>query len=350
MDEQIPGIKAVADFVHSQSGAIGIQLAHAGRKASTVPPWIAAQYLSERGLKVPGSVRADASVGGWPEDVVGPSGGKDQAWDLQSGDGGFYAPEQMSTADVEDCVRDWARSAKRAVDAGVDVVEIHAAHGYLLNEFLSPVTNRRTDKYGGSWENRVRFLVEIAQAIRETIPNDMPLFLRISGTEWLEGSDVEREAGGSWSTDDSIRLARILPGLGVDLLDVSSGGNHPAQRIQMHSEYQIGVAGQIRKAIRAEGLDLLIGAVGLISDAEQAKTIVEEPQREGSDLGSEAEHEAVIAKDTVQEASDESEAKADVILVARQFMREPEWVLRIAWKLGVDVAWPSQFGRSRFLK
>ncbi|KAL9106837.1 MAG: hypothetical protein Q9227_008170 [Pyrenula ochraceoflavens] len=349
MDEQIPGMRVVADFVHSQGGAVGIQLAHSGRKGSTVPPWIANRYLSDRAMKVPGSVRADKSVGGWPESVVGPSGGPEYAWDLQGGEGGCWSPREMTTEDVEECVRDWAKSAGRAVRAGMDMIEIHAAHGYLLNQFLSPITNKRNDKYGGSWENRVRILIEIIGAVRETIPQEMPLFLRVSGTEWLEGSDVEREAGGSWSTDDSIRLAKMLPSLGVDLLDVSSGGNHPSQKIEMHSGYQIGVASQIRKAIRAEGVNLLIGAVGLITDADQARGVLEDAGYQEKSVTGDVEKEALAAKEMVQKNDQSNGPKADVILVARQFMREPEWVLKVAWKLGIEVAWPSQFGRAKFL-
>jgi 2,4-dienoyl-CoA reductase-like NADH-dependent reductase (Old Yellow Enzyme family) len=222
------------------------------------------------------------------------------------------------------------------MQAGVDVIEIHAAHGYLLNEFLSPITNRRVDQYGGSFENRIRIVVEIIQAVRENVPEGIPVFLRVSATEWMEESDVAKELG-SWDVDSTLRLARLLPRLGVDLLDVSSGGNNEKQRIQPHSNYQVGIAGQIRKIMKEEGLSSLLGAVGLITDAVQAKDIVEESLHE----------EAEAAKLMVEERS-AKEPMADAIFVARQFMREPEWVLRVAWKLGVDVAWPSQFRRVRF--
>jgi 2,4-dienoyl-CoA reductase-like NADH-dependent reductase (Old Yellow Enzyme family) len=215
---------------------------------------------------------------------------------------------------------------------GRNVIEIHAAHGYLLNEFLSPITNRRMYKYGGSFENRIRIVVEITKVVRKIVPEGMPVFLRVSATEWMEESEIGKELG-SWDVESTLKLARMLPGLGVDLLDVSSGGNNEKQRIQPHSNYQVGIAGQIRKAMKEEGLPLLLGAVGLITDAVQAKDIVEE--------------EAEAAKHMVERHL-EKEPIADAIFVARQFMREPEWVLRVAWKLGVDVAWPSQFRRVRF--
>src|ERR1700722_5093324 len=328
-EEQAKAIKRVADFVHAQGALCGVQLAHAGRKASTVPPWVAMEHGRA-------SMKADESVGGWPGDVVGPSGGESMAWDAESGKGGFWPPRELSEEEVKEVVRAHGESAKLAVQAGVDVIEIHAAHGYLLNEFLSPITNRRTDKYGGSFENRTRIVVEIAKAVRENVPKGMPIFLRVSATEWMEKSDIGKEVG-SWDVESTLNLARMLPQLGVDLLDVSSGGNNEKQRIQPHSNYQVGIAGQIRKAMKDEGLQLLLGAVGLITDAVQAKDIVEESLHE----------EAEAARHMVEEHP-EKEPMADAIFVARQFMREPEWVLRVAWKLGVDVAWPSQFRRVKF--
>lgn len=179
-------------------------------------------------------------------------------------------------------------------------------------------------------------MVEIIQAVRKNVPEGTPVFLRVSATEWMEESDVAKELG-SWDVDSTLRLGRLLPDLGVDLLDVSSGGNNEKQRIQPHSNYQVGIAGRIRKTMKEEGLSLLLGAVGLITDAVQAKDIVEESLHE----------EAEAARLMVEERS-AKEPMADAIFVARQFMREPEWVLRVAWKLGVDVAWPSQFRRVRF--
>lgn len=317
--EQFKGLRRVVDFAHSQGAKIGIQLAHAGRKASTVAPWLAAQ-TKQRGVK------ADVSVGGWPADVVGPSGGEENIW--APGDQ-YWAPRELAAVEVEELVRAFARSAQLATQAGVDVIEIHAAHGYLLHQFLSPVTNQRTDQYGGSFENRTRVVREVATAIRAVIPSGTPLFLRISATDWLEGHPIAAQ-NGSWDMPSSIQLAKTLPGLGVDFLDVSSGGNHSAQRIEPHTNYQIDLAGQIRREIHAAGQDTLVGAVGFITEAESARDIVE-----GAELEAPA-TEAILSG---------QEPKADAVLMARQFLREPEWVLMAAKKLGVKVSLPWQFAR-----
>ncbi|OJJ32706.1 hypothetical protein ASPWEDRAFT_115058 [Aspergillus wentii DTO 134E9] len=316
---QFLGLKRVVDFMHAQGAKVGIQLAHAGRKASTVAPWIAA----ERGVR---SLRAESSGFGWPDDVVGPSGGEEEAW---AGGEAFWAPRELSTAEVEEVVRAFAKSAELAVQAGVDVIEIHGAHGYLINQFLSPVTNKRTDKYGGSFENRTRIVAEVAAAIREVIPEGMPLFLRISATEWLEDKPVAAAAG-SWDINSSFELVKQLPAWGIDFLDVSSGGNHKDQHIEPHTNYQIDLAAQIRQKIREAGEKTLVGAVGLITQAEAAKDIVQ-----GAD-------EAYAAEDMLTG----SQPKADAILIARQFMREPEWVMSTAKKLDVKVTVPVQFGRA----
>lgn len=240
-------------------------------------------------------------------------------------------------------VNDWASAAARAVRAGIDVIEIHAAHGYLLHQFLSPITNQRTDAYGGSFENRTRLLIEIVKAVRAAIPTTMPLFLRLSSTEWMEESDLGKDIG-SWDVKSTIRVAKIVSDLGVDLLDVSSGGNHPNQRINMFDskDYQVKIAAQIRRELRAEGKKMLIGAVGLITEADQARDIVQQDPN--------IDEEAITAREMTDDASGSKEPMADCILVARQFMREPEWVLKVAWRLKVDVAWPLQFNRVRFPK
>jgi 2,4-dienoyl-CoA reductase-like NADH-dependent reductase (Old Yellow Enzyme family) len=346
-DDQIPGVKAVADFIHAQGSLVGMQLAHAGRKASTVSPWVASRF------KKP-SVRAGTEAGGWAENVVGPSGGEEFTWDALSSsnpEGGFWAPRELSQADIDELVQAWADAAVRSVKAGVDVIEIHGAHGYLIHQFLSPVTNRRTDKYGGLFENRTRLLVDIVKALRAVMPETMPLFLRLSATEWLEETEVGKKFG-SWDVASTIELAKIVSELGVDFLDVSSGGNHPEQRINMFrsSDYQTKIAAQIRKELRAAGSKMLIGAVGLITEAEQARGIVEDTTNGVSDAnGSMLKQEAEAAR-SLTEATSGGEPMADAVLVARQFMREPEWVMKIAWQLGVDVAWPSQFDRVRFPK
>ncbi|CZS94904.1 hypothetical protein WAI453_013503 [Rhynchosporium graminicola] len=310
-DSQIAPIKRIADFLHSQSQKLGIQLAHAGRKASTLAPWV-----SEKGKGTAGE-----DENGWPGDVMGPSA---ICWGE-----GFPQPREMSEQDVRDVINGFRDSAKRAVQAGVDVIEIHGAHGYLISSFLSPISNRRTDRYGGRFENRIRLLVEVIQAVREVVPKGMPLLVRVSATEWMEKLSLE-----SWDVASTIKLAKILPGLGVDLLDVSSGGNNEAQAVTPYNDYQIGIAGRIRKELYEAGIkDLLIGAVGMITEAEAAKSIVQK------------------VDDTV-EITDENGglAKADIVLIARQFLREPEWVLRVAYRLGLKVQWPQQYHRGQFVK
>ncbi|KAJ5941746.1 hypothetical protein N7516_001914 [Penicillium verrucosum] len=317
--EQFKGLRRVVDFAHSQGARIGIQLAHAGRKASTVAPWLAAQ-AKQRGIK------ADESVGGWPSNVVGPSGGEEQIW--APGDQ-FWPPRELETVEVEELVQAFARSAGLAAQAGVDVIEIHGAHGYLIHQFLSPVTNRRTDKYGGSFENRTRFVSEVATAIRAAVPSGMPLFLRISATDWLENQTVAAGTG-SWDMPSSIQLAKLLPDLGIDFLDVSSGGNHKSQHIEPHTNYQIDLAGQIRQEIHAANHTTLVGAVGFITEAESARDIVQGAEEEAQAT------EAMLSGPKPQ---------ADAVLMARQFLREPEWVLTAAKKLDVKVSLPWQFTR-----
>lgn len=314
-DSQIAPMKRIADFVHSQGQKLGIQLAHAGRKASTVAPWL----VPKRGA----SIVAEKDVNGWPDNVLGPSA-------IRWGEG-YADPKEMTHADLRDVIDGFRDAARRSVEAGIDVIELHGAHGYLRSSFLSSLINTCTDAYGGSFANRIKFPLEVIQAVRAVIPASMPLLYRISGTEWMDHREKH-----SWTVNDTIAFATLLPALGVDLLDVSSGGNHRDQQIQMHSDFQVGIAGQIRASLRAAGVPLLLGAVGMITDAEQARDIVE--------LGAQDEAEQV------RDAVGGSDPKADVVLVARQFMREPEWVLRVAWRLGVDITWPVQYGRGKFLR
>jgi 2,4-dienoyl-CoA reductase-like NADH-dependent reductase (Old Yellow Enzyme family) len=214
-DSQIGPLKRIVEFAHSQSQNIGIQLAHAGRKASTVAPWLSS-----------GDV-ADEHVGGWPRNVYAPSAIPYNERHAQ--------PKEMTKDDIENFKNAWVASVKRALAAGFDVIEIHNAHGYLLHEFVSPATNKRSDEYGGSFGNRIRLTLEIVDLTRNIVPEDMPVFLRISATDWLD--EVEGIEG--WTVEDTIRLANILAQRGVDLLDVSSGGNHPAQKIATGPGYQV---------------------------------------------------------------------------------------------------------------
>ncbi|OTB03097.1 hypothetical protein M426DRAFT_322125 [Hypoxylon sp. CI-4A] len=319
-DSQIAGLKRITDFAHSQGQKIGVQLAHAGRKASTLAPWLRPGSIGE--LAAP-------EAGGWSDNVWAPSAIKYH--------NGFADPKAMTVENIQTVVQGFKDAARRSVEAGVDVIEIHGAHGYLISSFLSPVSNQRTDDYGGSFENRTRVLIEVIKAIRSVIPDTMPLWLRISATEWMEWTDKP-----SWDLEQSIRLAKLLPGLGVDLLDVSSGGNSSTQKINLHPYYQVSLAGKVREALKKEGLNLLIGAVGMITNAEMARSIVQEdkPVAQG-----------VTAHDSVEVAEESGQiTQADVVLVARQYMREPEFPLRVAQQLGVDVKWPNQYMRSLWAK
>lgn len=278
-DEQARVWSRIVDFVHDQGAAIGVQLAHAGRKASTYRPWADAH----------GSVLA--TDGGWV--TSGPSG---VAYP------GYAAPQVLSLDGVHAVVRAFADAARRAVGAGFDTMELHAAHGYLLHQFLSPLSNHRDDSYGGSFEGRARIVLETVDGVRAAIPDAMPLLVRISGTDWLEGG---------WDLEQSVRLSAQLREHGVDLVDVSSGGNAPAS-IPVGPGYQVPLAAGVRV-----GAAVATGAVGLISEPVHAEEII-----------------AIGA--------------ADAVLLARAALREPAWPLRAAHELGVPVAragWPDQYTR-----
>ncbi|KAK4105419.1 FMN-linked oxidoreductase [Parathielavia hyrcaniae] len=320
-DSQIAPLKRIVDFVHSQGQKIGIQLAHAGRKASTLGPW----HVTKGRHEVAGP-----DVGGWPDNLWAPSA---IAWDE-----GYPTPHAMTVAQIQGLVQSFADAARRALQAGVDTIEIHAAHGYLLTEFLSPLTNQRTDAYGGSsFENRTRVLLDVVGAVRAAIPQGMPLLVRISASEWM-AHDGGRP---SWDLAESKRLALLLADAGVDLLDVSSGGNNPRQRIEVHPYYQADMAGEIRELLRRESKDMKIGAVGMISTAEMARSIVQE----GGKLAS-CEQDGKIEV----ESGDGTKTRADLVLVARQFLREPEFVLKTAALLGVQVSGPVQYHRAPITK
>ncbi|ACV81176.1 NADH:flavin oxidoreductase/NADH oxidase [Nakamurella multipartita] len=278
-DEQAAAWRPIVEFLHAQGAAAGVQLAHAGRKASMYAPW-----------------RGEGSVpiadGGWVTQA--PSA---------IGHGEHPAPVAMSPQEIAATVTAFAAAARRADAAGFDVIELHGAHGYLLHQFLSPVTNHRTDAYGGSFENRIRFTLEVVDAVRAAWPAAKPLVVRISATDWIEGG---------WTAAESADLARILRDRGVDLLDVSTGGLDPAQRITVGPGYQVPYARDVRT--KAE---MPTGAVGLITEPAQAQQIL----HEGS---------------------------ADVVYLARAALREPAWPLRAAHELGVaaaDAPYPPQYRR-----
>lgn len=266
-DEQARAWARIVDFLHAQDSLAGVQLAHAGRKASTWSPFADAD----------GSV--PRAQGGW--ETVAPSA---VAFD------GYDVPRALSVDEIGAVVQDFANAARRADEAGFDVVEIHAAHGYLLHEFLSPLSNHRDDAYGGDLDGRVRLVVEVAEAVRAAWPAGKPLFVRISATDWTEGG---------WTGDDSVALARRLTDVGVDLIDASTGGNVLAD-IPVGPGYQVQFAAQIRREAA-----LPTAAVGLVTDADQAETILVTGQ-------------------------------ADAVFLARAALRDPAWPLRAAHTLGLD--------------
>lgn len=289
-DAQIPGLKATVDFAHSQSQKIGIQLAHAGRKASTVAPWLSMGNT------------ATHAVGGWPDDVWAPSA-------IPYNDK-FPMPKEMTLSQIEELKRDFVSATRRAVVAGFDVIEIHAAHGYLFGEFMSPASNKRSDQYGGSFENRVRLTLEVVELVRETIPKDMPLFVRISATDWLE----EVEGLKSWTVEESVKLAGLLADRGVDLLDVSSGGNHPKQKIKGGPGYQAPFARRIKEKV---GERLLVSTVGSITTGKLAQELLE---------------------------GGEGNVPLDVVMAGRMFQKNPGLVWAWAEELGVSIHVANQIG------
>jgi 2,4-dienoyl-CoA reductase-like NADH-dependent reductase (Old Yellow Enzyme family) len=250
-ESQVVPLRRVIDFVHSQNQIIGVQLAHAGRKASTVAPWLSS-----------GAV-ASEQLDGWPDNVKGPS-------DVPHSEK-FAVPKAMTKHDISQFKKAWVAAVRRAIKAGADFIEIHAAHGFLLFSFLSPISNKRTDEYGGSFQNRIRLSLEIAALTRQVVGLNVPVFLRISATEWLEES-LPGES--SWCLEDTIRFAQILSENGdVDLLDVSSGGNHPAQKCPSNAGAQAALAIAIKKIV---GDKLAVAAVGEINSGEMANRVLEE--------------------------------------------------------------------------
>ncbi|KAH9905611.1 FMN-linked oxidoreductase [Xylariomycetidae sp. FL2044] len=293
-DEHKEAMKPLVEFARSQNQKIAIQLAHAGRKASTVAPWLSS-----------GAVAVE-EVGGWPDDVVAPSAipfNEDHA-----------SPRELSLPEIEQLKADFVAAAKRAIDVGFDVLELHNAHGYLLHEFLSPATNHRADRYGGSFENRVRLSLEIVEAMRAVMPESMPLFVRVSATDWLEEADGYD--GESWTVADTARFASLLADRGVDLLDVSSGGNHPLQKIKPGPGYQAPFAKEVKKTV---GDRLLVSAVGSITTGTQAQQIL---------VG----------------GKDDSDVPIDVAVAGRMFQKNPGLVWTWAEDLGVSINVANQIG------
>lgn len=278
-DEHIEFLSHITSFIHSQGSVAGVQLAHAGRKASTYRPWDGEGAVPEK-------------HGGWTN-VVAPS-----AIPFAPN---YPTPDALTHEGIEEVVQAFAQAAIRARAAGFRVIEIHAAHGYLISEFLSPLANHRSDEYGGPFENRIRLLLEVVAAVRTSWPESAPLFVRISSTDWVEGG---------WTIDESVELARHLKNSGVDLVDCSSGGNAPPTNIPVGPGYQTPFAERIRHEA-----NILTGAVGMITDPAQADHILRTGQ-------------------------------ADLTIIAREFLRDPYWPLRAARELGYPTTWPVQYLRS----
>jgi 2,4-dienoyl-CoA reductase-like NADH-dependent reductase (Old Yellow Enzyme family) len=281
-DAHTAALARIADFIQRQGAVPGIQLAHAGRKASTRRPWDK------------GSRTVSAQEGGWPDDVWAPSA-------IPFSDD-FPRPRALDAGGIRRVVDAFADAAVRAHDAGFRILELHAAHGYLVHEFLSPLSNHRDDAYGGSFENRTRLALEVVDALRGRWPEQLPLSVRISATDW---------AAGGWDVDEAVGLSRALRDHGVDLVDVSSGGLVPHQKISLGPGYQVPFAERIRREA-----GVATAAVGLITEAEQAETIVRDGQ-------------------------------ADLVLLAREMLRQPHWPLLAAHALGDPGPWPPQYLRAR---
>ncbi len=279
-DEQVTAWRRVTDFAHAQGAHIGVQLAHAGRKASTMAPWDDHPF-------------ALASEGGWT--AVAPS---ELAFD------GYPPPRALRVEEIDRVVDQFVAAARRARRAGFDVLEIHAAHGYLLHQFLSPLSNQRGDAYGGSFENRTRLVLRVAEAVRAAEP-DVPLFVRLSATDWVEGG---------WDLDQTVALARALRESGVDLVDVSSGGNVATAVVPVGPGYQVPFASAVRR-----GAGVATSAVGLITEPDQAESIL-------------------------------VDGDADAIMVARAALRNPRWALNAAEALGEFIDWRPQLERARTLR
>ncbi|KAK4060848.1 uncharacterized protein Triagg1_10540 [Trichoderma aggressivum f. europaeum] len=295
LDAHIDTLKKHVDFAHSQNGRIGIQLGHAGRKASTVAPWLSS------------GATATEEVGGWPDDVVSPTN--------EPFNEHYPKPRSMSLAEIARFKHDFLSAVRRALRAGFDVIELHFAHGYLVSSFLSPAVNKRTDQYGGSFENRARLALELVEATRQIIPKGMPLFARISATDWLD-TNPEWNGGPSWNIDESIKLAKLFAQRGVDVLDVSSGGNHSLQKVIGGPGYQAPFAKKIKAAV---GDSMLVSSVGSIKTGEIAQKLIE-----GSD--------------------DADDTPLDLIAAGRMFQKNPGLVWAWADDLEVSITIAHQIG------
>lgn len=279
-DEHIDAWAPITRYIRDSGSVAGVQLAHAGRKASVDLPWLGGKSIGPE-------------QGGWSP-IVGPSA---LAFDENSA-----TPRALATSDIPDLIASFALAAQRALAAGFELIELHGAHGYLLHEFMSPLSNQRSDAYGGSYDNRIRLTLDVIAAVRAVWPERLPLLLRISATDWVDS--------GGWDIDQSIELARRVKPLGVDLIDVSSGGNVPKVRIPVGPGYQVPFSARIRREA-----DVATGAVGMITEPHQAQAILD--------------------------AGD-----ADLVLLARETLRDPYWAYHAAKTLGVEIPVPEQYQRA----
>ncbi|MEU1627072.1 NADH:flavin oxidoreductase/NADH oxidase [Streptomyces sp. NPDC020096] len=285
-DHQVDAFRRITAFLKEQNTTPAIQIAHAGRKASTERTWVGG-----------GPIPADEEYG-WTPLAPSPLPFDDDR----------AAPHEVTPEEISEIVGQFADAARRALDAGFQVAEIHGAHGYLINQFLSPHTNHRTDAYGGTFDNRIRFALEVVDAVRAVWPDELPVFFRLSATDWLtENPEDDREG---WTADDTVRLAPLLLERGIDLLDVSTGGNAPHTRIPVGPSYQVPFAARVKNETK-----MPVAAVGLITDPEQAEKIL---------VGGEA----------------------DAVLLARELLRNPSWARHAARQLGGDIHVPNQYHRS----
>jgi 2,4-dienoyl-CoA reductase-like NADH-dependent reductase (Old Yellow Enzyme family) len=284
-DEQIPGLKRIVDLVHTHGSKFGIQLGHAGRKSSEVP----------KHAKLPESEY-------WNDNVLAPSGGADFQWDDK-----HRVPRELSIEEIQKIIKQFGDAAERANKAGVDTIEIHGAHGYLPHQFLSPVSNHRTDQYGGSLENRARFLLEVIHEVRSRFPAEKPLFLRVSASDLIEHLDEE-----SWEIEQTIQIAKWVKEAGIDVIHVSSGGSTPKQNAKYAPNYQVPFAERVKKAV--PGLHVI--AVGVILGGKQANDILEQE-------------------------------RADLVAVGRGFLRNPGFVLSAAEELNVKAKFLQQYETGR---
>jgi len=280
-DEHIVELNRMVRFIHEHQSLAAIQLAHAGRKAGTLPPFILDGHNS--------------AIDEWEDPVVGPS--------RVPFSEKYKVPDEITKVQIKEVIQAFVDAAKRAEKAGFDIIEIHGAHGYLISSFLSPIANKRTDEYGGTFEGRIRFALELLKAVRSTWPKDKPLFFRVSCTDWYQDG---------WTPDETVKLAREIKELQIDAIDCSSGGNTPLASIPAKPGYQVPFSARIKKEVTG----ILTCALGILTDPHQCEDILQK-------------------------------GEGDIICMAREFLREPFWPLKAAQEFNLEVEWAPQYERAR---